>query len=202
MRGISLEGFKAPQELRTCSDPELAAEVKKGNQAAFSEMVRRYQGLIGYFASQYSAVGSDRADFMQEGLLALHSACKTYDGSKKASFRNYAGVCINNRFMSLIRSANTKGAIPKDSLVSFEDIEPSDHNMGNPETLILEQESSQSLVNLIKDTLSPLEMAVLRAYLQGLSYVEIAEKLSISTKAVDNAMQRIRRKILKGMDRI
>lgn len=197
-----MEGFKSPQELISCSDPELAQEVSRGNQAAFAEMARRYTGLIGYFASQYSAVGYEHADFMQEGLWALHCACKSYDEGKKASFRNFAGVCINNRFMSLIRSANAKSAIPKDSLVSFDDIEPSDHNLGNPEALILEQESSQTLVSLIYDTLSPLELDVLRSYLQGLSYAQIAQKLDISTKAVDNAMQRIRRKILSGMDRI
>lgn len=186
----------------SCSDSVLADEVRKGNQSAFTEMVRRYQGLIGYFASQYSAAGYEHADFMQEGLMALHSACKTYDESKKASFRNYAGVCINNRFMSLIRSANTKSAIPRDSIVSFEDIEPSDHNLGNPEALILEQESSRNLVSLIRDMLSPLEFSVLKAYLQGLSYTQIAQKLSVSAKAVDNAMQRIRRKILSGIDKL
>ncbi len=197
-----MEGFKAPQDFASCTDPELAGYVKGGVKHAFEEIARRYKGLIGYFASQYCAAGADRADFMQEGLLALHSACKTYDENKKASFRNYAGVCINNRFMSLIRSTNAKSAIPRDSIVSFEDIEPSDHNLGNPENLILEQESSRTLVSLILKTLSPLELSVLRGYLQGLSYTQIAQKHSISTKAVDNAMQRIRRKILSGIDKI
>ncbi len=197
-----MEGFKAPQDFVSCTDPELAGYVRAGIQSAFEEMARRYKGLIGYFASQYSAAGFEHADFMQEGLWALHCACKTYDENKKASFRNYAGVCINNRFMSLIRKANTKSTIPRDSIVSFEDIEPSDRNYGNPENLILEQESSRDLVSLIREALSPLELSVLKLYLQGLSYIQIAQKLNISTKAVDNAMQRIRRKILSGMDRI
>ena len=104
--------------------------------------------------------------------------------------------------MSLIRSTNAKSAIPRDSIVSFEEIEPSDHNLGTPDNLILEQESSRTLVSLILKTLSPLELSVLRGYLQGLSYTQIAQKHSISTKAVDNAMQRIRRKILSGIDKI
>ncbi|MBQ2944374.1 MAG: sigma-70 family RNA polymerase sigma factor [Ruminococcus sp.] len=190
-----MEGFKVPQGLTACSDTELAQLVKAGSQPAFEEIARRYKGLIGYFAKQYSATGTEPADFMQEGLLALHSACKTYDESKKASFRNYAGVCINNRFMSLIRSLRTKSTIPRESIVSFEDIDPSDRNLGNPENLILEQESSKNLIALIQDKLSPLEIKVLKSYLQGLSYVQIADNLAVSAKAVDNAMQRIRRKI-------
>ncbi len=197
-----MEGYKTPQNLKACCDTELAGYVKAGAEHAFEEIANRYNGLIGYLASQYSASGVDRADFMQEGLLALHCACKTYDENKKASFRNYAGVCINNRFMSLIRSANAKSAIPRDSIVSFEDIEPSDRNLGNPENLIVEQESSRTLVSLIRKALSPLEIAVLKSYLSGLSYAQTAEKLSVSTKAVDNAMQRIRRKILSSIDRI
>lgn len=197
-----MEGFKSPRDFTYCTDPELAEYVRAGVKHAFEEMAGRYKGLIGYFASQYSAAGFDHADFMQEGLWALHCACKTYDENKKASFRNYAGVCINNRFMSLIRRANAKSAIPRDSIVSFEDIEPSDQNLGNPETLILEQESSNNLLSFIREVLSPLELSVLKLYLQGLSYAQTAQKLSISPKAVDNAMQRIRRKILNGMDRV
>lgn len=191
-----MEGHNKKHKLRTCTDSELAAEIQKGNQAAFEEMVSRYQALIGYFASQYSAAGYDHADFMQEGLLALHSACKTYNENKKASFRNYAGVCINNRFMSLIRKANAKNAIPGDSIVSIDDIDPSDYATGNPESILVEKESSKQLINLIREALSPFELSVLGAYLQGFSYVQIGEKLSVPPKSVDNAMQRIRRKTL------
>ncbi len=195
-----MEDFKTPHQLSALTDVELTELVKAGSQPAFEEIAGRYKGLIGYFAKQYSASGAEPADFMQEGLLALHSACKTYDENKKASFRNFAGVCINNRFMSLIRSLHTKSSIPRESIVSFEEIEPSDRNLGNPENLILEQESSQNLTSLIQDKLSPLEIKVLRLYLQGLSYSQIAQKLYISAKAVDNAMQRIRRKIAGILD--
>lgn len=197
-----MEGHNKNQKLKACTDTELTIEIQKGNQAAFEEMVSRYKGLIGYFASQYSAAGYDHADFMQEGLLALHSACKTYNQNKKASFRNYAGVCINNRFMSLIRKSNAKSAIPGDSILSFEDIDPSDYNRNNPETMILEQESSNELITFIREALSPFELSVLKAYLKGLSYAQIGQILSVPAKAVDNAMQRIRRKILIIIDNI
>lgn len=197
-----MEGRNNNKNFRDYTDTELTIEIQKGNQTAFEEMVSRYKGLIGYFASQYSAAGYDHADFMQEGLLALHSACKTYNENKKASFRNYAGVCINNRFMSLIRKANAKSVIPGNSIISFDDIDPSDYNRNNPETMILEQESSNELVTLIRETLSPFELSVLKAYLKGLSYAQIGQMLSVSAKAVDNAMQRIRRKTLIIIDNI
>ena len=188
--------LSAQQDMKDFSDALLAQEIQQGNQAAFEEITKRYQGLIASIAARYSATGFDRADFMQEGLLALHSACKSFSDKKGgASFRNFAALCISRRFMSVIRSANTKGAIPEDSLVSFDGIELSDNNSHNPETLILQQESSEDFMKAIRNALSPLESDVLNLYLCGMSYTEIAKKLSTSPKSVDNALQRIRKKI-------
>lgn len=182
--------------LASLSDAELASEVKLGNNAAFEEITNRYKGLIGAIAAKYSAAGFEHADFMQEGLLSLLCACKAYDNREnKASFRNFAGVCISNRFLSVIRSQSTKHTIPSDHIVNIEDVEISDHNRSNPETLMVEQEKVQALRNLIRDVLSPLEMDVLRLYLSGLAYTQIAGKLSVSQKSVDNALQRIRKKL-------
>lgn len=187
---------KIQPEFPSFSDAELACEIKKGNQAAFEEMTKRYRNLISTIALNYSAAGFEHSDFIQEGLMALHSACKAYNTQeKKASFKNFAAVCISNRFLSVIRSANAKSTIPSDKLVPIEDIEISDQNRLNPETLILEQESSKDLKRIIKDNLSPLEQNVLKFYLSGFSYAEIAKKLSVSAKSVDNALVRIRRKI-------
>lgn len=188
--------LKAQQDIRAYSDSVLAQKVKDSSDAAFEEITRRYQGLIGSIAGRYSAAGFDHADFMQEGLLALLSACKSFDQSEeKASFRNYAAVCISNRFMSVIRSTHSKSTIPENIIVPFEEIELSDNNSLNPETLIMEQESTKDLLENIRNSLSPLEMDVLRNYLCGMHYTEIAEKLGITPKSVDNALQRIRKKI-------
>ncbi len=191
-----MDEHKAHPHLTAMTDTLLAQEIRKGNQAAFEEMTARYRGLISLVASRYSAAGFDHSDFMQEGLMALLSACKSYNVKEsKASFRTYASVCISNRFLSVIRSAATKGAIPFDRIVPIEDMEISDSNRTNPETLVIEQESSKHLAQLIRDKLSELEMKVLRLYLGGKSYTEIAKKLSVSTKSVDNALQRIRKKL-------
>ncbi len=196
LRGIGLDAHKAHPHLTAMTDTLLTQEVRRGNEAAFEEMTARYQGLISHISSRYSAAGFDHADFMQEGLLALLSACKSYNADEsKASFRTYAGVCISNRFLSVIRSAATKGAIPFDRIDSIDDIEIADSNRTNPETLIIEQESSNQLRQLIRDKLSELEMKVLRLYLGGKSYADISKSLSVSPKSVDNALQRIRKKL-------
>ena len=191
-----MDEYKSQPDFASYSDTDLTLEIKKGNQAAFEEITKRYRGLISTIALKYSAVGFDHSDFIQEGLMALHNACKAYSlEENKASFKNFAAVCISNRFLSVIRKANAKSTIPADKLVPIEDLEISDHNRQNPETLIMEQESSEDLRNLIKTKLSALEQNVLRLYLSGFSYTEIAGKLSVSTKSVDNALVRIRRKI-------
>lgn len=193
-----MEQNKLQPDFASFSDAELTLEIKRDNQAAFEEITTRYRGLISSIALKYSAAGFDHSDFMQEGLLALHSACKAYNSEdKKASFKNFAAVCISNRFLSVIRSANSKSVIPSDHLVPIEDIEISDQNKTNPETLIMEQESTRDLQNIIKNKLSSLEQNVLKLYLNGYSYQEISDKLSVSSKSVDNALVRIRRKIVE-----
>lgn len=191
-----MENQKLQPDFSSYSDSDLIPLIKEGNQAAFEEITNRYRGLISSIALNYSAAGFEHSDFIQEGLMALHNACKAYNTrEQKASFKNFAAVCISNRFLSVIRSANAKSTIPTDKLVPIEDIEISDQNRLNPETLIMEQESSQNLKRIIKQKLSPLEQNVLKLYLAGFSYAETAEKLSISPKSVDNALVRIRRKI-------
>ena len=191
-----MENQKTQPDFSSFSDAELSLEIKKGNQAAFEEITNRYRGLISTIALNYSAVGFDQSDFMQEGLIALLNACKAFrTDEKKASFKNFAAVCISNRFLSVIRKQNTKSTIPTDKLVPIEDIEISDNNRQNPETLIMEQENSKDFRKFLRNKLSPLEQNVLRLYLSGFSYTEIANKLSVSSKSVDNALVRIRRKI-------
>ncbi len=187
---------KSNKDLAKLSDSQLCTMVRNGSDVAFEEITRRYQGLIGTISKSYSASGFDQSDFMQEGLMALLSACKNYTaGDKKASFRNYAAVCISNRFLSVLRSVSTKSAIPHTAVVPIEEMDISDCNRNNPENLLVEQESSRDFHNLIRDILSPLELNVLDCYLKGMSYTQISQKLGTSQKSVDNALQRIRRKI-------
>ena len=190
-----MDGNCIKQEKPSLDDLTLALKVREGDNNAFCEISNRYKGLIFTVAAKYSASGFDKSDFFQEGLLGLLSACKAFDPEKNVSFRNFALTCINRRFLSVVRKSSAKGAIPGDSLIPFEELELSDENASNPETLILERERAQDFEKKLNDTLSPLELSVLRHYLQGLSYQDISAATDISVKSVDNALQRIRKKI-------
>ena len=177
------------------SDLSLAEKVRGGDNEAFGVLSNRYGGLIRSIAERYSAAGLDRNDFSQEGLLGLLWACKAFDSEKNASFKNFASICINRRFLSLVRKDMSKKAIPKEKLLSIEDLEISDENTLNPEILMLQKEQAEDFDKLLKSRLSPLEQKVLRLYLSGMTYSDISKRLSVSLKSVDNALQRIRKKL-------
>ena len=177
------------------SDLSLAEKVRRGDNEAFGVLSNRYGGLIRSIAERYSAAGLDRNDFSQEGLLGLLWACKAFDSEKNASFKNFASICINRRFLSLVRKDMSKKAIPKEKLLSIEDLEISDENTLNPEILMLQKEQAEDFDKLLKSRLSPLEQKVLRLYLSGMTYSDISKRLSVSLKSVDNALQRIRKKL-------
>ncbi len=183
------------KELTLCSDLSLAEKVRIGDNEAFKILSGRYGGLIHSIAERYSAAGLDGNDFSQEGLLGLLWACKAYDAEKNSSFKNFASICINRRFLSLVRKDMSKRAIPKENLLSIEDLEISDENTLNPENLVLQKEQAEDFDRLLKNRLSLLEQKVLRLYLTGMSYSDISEKLSVTSKSVDNALQRIRKKL-------
>lgn len=183
------------QEQGDSQDLTLALKVREGDNDAFLEISEKYKGLILSVANKYSASGFDKNDFYQEGLLGLLSACKAFDPERKVSFRNFALTCINRRFLSVVRKSSAKGAIPGDSIVPFEGLELSDENTSNPENLLLERERAEDFEKKLRDTLSDRELSVLRLYLQGLSYQDISKNLGVSVKSVDNALQRIRKKV-------
>lgn len=187
--------FASGKEYSEFSDLSLAEKVRGGDNEAFGVLSNRYGGLIRSIAERYSAAGLDRNDFSQEGLLGLLWACKAFDSEKNASFKNFASICINRRFLSLVRKDMSKKAIPKEKLLSIEDLEISDENTLNPEILMLQKEQAEDFDKLLKSRLSPLEQKVLRLYLSGMTYSDISKRLSVSLKSVDNALQRIRKKL-------
>lgn len=183
------------QNISDCSDAELTALVREGSEPAFEIICERYSPLISSIASGYSVAGLDKNDFIQEGMLALLSASRSYREDRSTSFRTYAGVCITRRFLSLIKKSGNKSTVPSDALVSLDELDILESDRSNPETVLLEKESSDALKKAITDRLSDFELSVLRHYLRAWSYSEIADKLGVSIKSVDNALQRIRKKI-------
>lgn len=177
------------------SDDELVHLAKISDEDAFRELVLRYLYLIRSVALNYKSSSLEPDDLIQEGLLGLLSAVKTFDDSK-GTFKSYAGVCVKNKILSAVRSAlSDKNKILNDSVLFDDEAELSANYFSEPETVVLSKESAERLKSAIKENLTELEQNVLSLYILGYSYLEISKRLEIDEKACDNAMQRVRRKL-------
>lgn len=178
------------------SDSVLAKLSKNGDDNAFNELAMRYLSTINFIARRFSAQGYEQNDFVQEGLLGLLYSCQTFDENGTSSFKNYMSVIVQRRFISIIRHLNAQKAVPDSALVQIDDIgENIEDKSQTPEELVMCREHLKSVFDRLKSMLSKTEFDVLTMYGNGLSYSSIAQKLSISEKSVDNALQRARRKI-------
>lgn len=184
------------------SDAELAELVKQGVSDAFAELTARYMSVIRAKAAVRRSTLLELDDLCQEGLLGLLNAAKTYNPSGGASFKTYAEVCIGNRLVMAFRAAASRKNAPFANSVPLSGSEningPSSmENVLDPEDMLLDSENVNDIWQHVKTALSKKEFAVFKLYLAGLSYAEIAEKLSLTAKAADNAMQRVRMKLKK-----
>ena len=182
------------------TDDQLASLVSNSNSNAFVELAARYLSLIKAKASHFRNAMFETDDLCQEGLMGLLNAARTYDAVGGASFRTYAGVCISNRMIMACRAAVSRKNLPLNNFVSLSDddtaIEMQDHTT-NPETVLIDHENLKLMRQHIEQTLSPLEQRVLMLYLSGCCYNDISDKLGITSKAADNALQRVRFKLKK-----
>ena len=177
-------------------DNTLARLSKNGDDNAFNELAMRYLNTINFIARKYSAEGYEQNDFVQEGLLALLYACRTFDENGSSGFKNYMSVVVERRFISIIRKSSTQKAVPKSALVQLDDLGDTLEDLSQtPEELLMCREHLKMVLDKLKNLLSKTEFEVVMLYGNGLGYKEIAKKLSISEKSADNALQRARRKI-------
>lgn len=177
-------------------DNTLARLSKNGDDNAFNELAMRYLNTINFIARKYSAEGYEQNDFVQEGLLALLYACRTFDENGSSGFKNYMSVVVERRFISIIRKSSTQKAVPKSALVQLDDLGDTLEDLSQtPEELLMCREHLKMVLDKLKNVLSRTEFEVVMLYGNGLGYKEIAKKLSISEKSADNALQRARRKI-------
>jgi RNA polymerase sporulation-specific sigma factor len=181
------------------SDDVLAGYSKNGDDNAFNELVIRYLKSIRFIARKYSAQGYEQNDFVQEGLMALLYACKTYDAHEGSSFGRYVSLLVERRFISIFRSSQSKKAVPEAMLVHIDSFEGelTDH-VCSPEEQLMDKEQLDQALKRLSALLSAREYEVLLLFASGLSYSGISSRLNISEKAVDNALQRARRKIGKS----
>ena len=180
----------------TLSDDVLAEISKDGDDNAFNELVLRYLGRIRFIARKYSAQGYEQSDFVQEGLLALLHACKTYESEGARSFNSYVSLLAERRFISIIRGSQSKKAVPDSALVQFDGLQDELFvATPSPEEQLMEKEQLNQVMHRLHALLSAREYEVLMLFASGLSYSNISKKLNISEKSVDNALQRARRKV-------
>ena len=184
------------------TDEKLVQLAGEGNPDAFVELSDRYMSLIRAKAASFHSFALEADDLWQEGLLGLFNAATTYDPKGGASFQTYAGVCISNRIIAAYRSSSSQKHTILNESLSCQDESFSDRDrwmVGNrslsPETQVIAEESVKAVRDHLNSALSPMEKDVLWLYLNGWSYGEIANQLSISPKAAGNAIQRVRKKL-------
>ncbi len=190
-------------------DGYLIALAKQGRAEAYDQIVRRYYGFVRLKASSYFLAGGDADDLIQEGLVGLYKAVRDYRTDRESSFRNFAELCITRQIITAVKTATRNKHTPLNQYVSFSstpagssgDNEPTLDEMlpgstvHDPVNQVISSEELRALVACISTVLSELESRVLALYLDGHSYEEVGRRLSCDCKTVDNALQRVKRKV-------
>ena len=181
------------------SDEELIGRFRSGDEYSFELIAARYLGLISAAALRYRGAlpDIDESDLVQEGLLALLSACERYDKNGGSSFKNYLMRCVKHRYISLYRHATGKKSVPAQNIVSIEEEEDVEFvpDPIAPDELLEAKEQREQIRRQLKDRLSDLEYKVAILHLSGYARKEIADRLNVSLKTIDNAQTRIRQKL-------
>ena len=194
------------------TDEEIVRLCHEGDTSAEEYLLNKYKNFVRSKARSYFLIGADHEDIVQEGMIGLYKAIRDYKQEKLSSFRAFAELCITRQIITAIKTATRQKHIPLNSYVSLNKPlydEESDRTLldiimegsaGNPEDLIINQENLGNIHQKINEVLSGLEQEVLAAYLDGKSYQEIAESLGRHVKSIDNALQRVKRKLEKYLE--
>src|SRR5258706_7366283 len=194
---------------RELEDLQLVMRARNGDTRARDLLVQRYTGFVRMKASSYFIAGGEGEDLIQEGLIGLCKAVRDFRSDKETSFRSFAELCVTRQIITAIKTATRFKHAPLNQYVSFSHTpagqEGDDCTLGDalpgpavndPSVKVISTEELQSLVGCLSTTLSPLESDALRLYLEGSSYEQMAVELGCDTKTIDNALQRVKRKIL------
>jgi len=197
---------KAQRELE---DLQLVLKARNGDSVAMDQLMRRYTGFVRLKASSYFLAGGDSDDLIQEGLVGLYKAVRDYRTDRESSFRNFAELCITRQIITAVKTATRNKHTPLNQYVSFSsspaggtgDNEPTLDEMlpgstvHDPVNQAISSEELRALVACISTALSELESRVLSLYLDGHSYEDVGRRIGCDTKTVDNALQRVKRKV-------
>lgn len=191
------------------TDEKLIENVKQEDQTALNCLIERYNDLVTMKANKFFMVGAEKEDMIQEGMIGLYKAIKSFDTEKQNSFKTFANMCVERQLITAVKNSNRQKHIPLNSSISlnsaaYEDNEDMDkieildvRELNDPSDIIADREYFKSIEKSIKDNLSDFELAVLYEYEKGKTYAAIADKLNAKIKSVDTAIQRIRKKANK-----
>jgi RNA polymerase sporulation-specific sigma factor len=196
---------------RELEDLQLVLRARNGDAHSMDVLMRRYTSFVRLKASSYFLVGGDSEDLIQEGLIGLYKAVRDFRSDKETSFRSFAELCITRQIITAIKTATRFKHAPLNTYVSFSQTPAGQESEGDctlgdalpgpmveePSICVISTEELQSLVFCLGTGLSKLESDALRLYLEGSSYEQMAEELGVDTKTIDNALQRVKRKILQ-----
>jgi RNA polymerase sporulation-specific sigma factor len=193
-------------------DEELVDHAKGGDDRAAEFLIGKYRNFVRVKAKAYFLIGADREDIIQEGMIGLYKAIRDFRRDKLSSFRAFAELCITRQIITAIKTATRQKHIPLNSYISLNKPiydEDSDRTLldvissikvSDPEELVINQEASATMRERIRKNLSELECRVLTAYLEGKSYQEMANELNRHVKSIDNALQRVKRKLERNLE--
>ncbi len=190
----------------TMTDEEIVVYAQSGDKQAEGYIVNKYKSFVEARSVPYFIAGAERDDLVQEGLIGLYKAVKSYNGTKGANFKTFAEVCVVRQIITAVKTSTRKKNSPLNHYVSIHLSEDEvdvisqklvDTKHKDPESIMIEREAAQGMENRINGILSDFEAEVLGYYISGISYKEIADIIGKTPKAVDNAMCRIKKKISK-----
>lgn len=194
------------------SDEDIVEAVREGDSGALEYLINKYRNFVRAKARSYFLIGADQEDIVQEGMIGLYKAIRDFKGDKLSSFKAFAELCITRQIITAIKTATRQKHIPLNSYVSLDKPiydEDSDRTLldvicgtavSDPEELIINQEEFVGLEDKMSEILSDLERKVLMLYLDGRSYQEIAVDLRRHVKSIDNALQRVKRKLERYLE--
>lgn len=200
------------EDFLTLQDEQLIERVHQGDSDALDFLITKYRNFVRAKARSYFLIGADREDIIQEGMIGLYKAIRDFKEDKLTSFKAFAELCITRQIITAIKTATRQKHIPLNSYVSLDKPiydEESDRTLMdvisgtkvmNPEELFINQEEFDDIEVKMGELLSDLERKVLVLYLDGRSYQEISEELNRHVKSIDNALQRVKRKLERYLE--
>ena len=196
-------------QYKEMTDEKLIENIKQDDNTALNCLLERYNDVVNMKANKFFMVGAEREDMVQEGMIGLYKAVKSFDTEKQNSFKTCANMCIERQLITAVKNSNRQKHIPLNSSISLNSAAYEDNDdmdkleivdlkaEDDPSDIIANQEYSKTIERKIKENLSEYELSVLYEYEKGHSYADIAEKLKTKVKSVDTAIQRIKKKANK-----